>query len=102
MVVVLFRSRLTADVGEDYGAMAQELLERAQTLAGFIDFKSFSSPDGEHISIIHWESAELLRAWTDDLRHAVAQRLGRDKWYEAFSVEVAEIKRSYSFDRNKS
>jgi hypothetical protein len=29
----------------------------------------------------------------------VAQRLGREKWYRYFRVEVAEIGRSYGFDR---
>ena len=101
MVVVLFRSRLTADAGDDYATMAGEMLARAETIPGFIDFKSFVADDGEHVALIHWQSAELLRAWTDDLRHEVAQRLGRDKWYEAFSVEVAEVTRSYSFDRSK-
>jgi len=99
MVVVLFRSMLTADAGDDYAAMASELTARAHTLPGFIDLKSFEAADGEHILVIHWESAELLRAWTDDVRHVMAQRLGRQKWYQYFRVEVAEITRSYGFDR---
>ena len=99
MVIVLFRSMLTAEAGSDYAAMAEEMLARARTLPGFIDFKSFSAEDGEHLSVIRWESQETLRAWTDDLRHVVAQRLGREKWYEYFRVEVADVVRSYGFDR---
>jgi heme-degrading monooxygenase HmoA len=99
MVIVLFRSELTKDAGADYAAMAAEMLERAQTLPGFVDFKSFSAVDGERLSVIRWESQETLRAWTDDLRHVVAQRLGRDRWYRYFRVEVAEVVRSYGFDR---
>jgi heme-degrading monooxygenase HmoA len=99
MVVVLFRSMLTDEAGEDYAAMAGELEARARTLPGFIDFKSFQAADGEHLLVIHWQSAEQLRAWTDDARHAVAQRLGREKWYRYFRVEVAETSRSYGFDR---
>ena len=68
-------------------------------MTGFIDFKSFQADDGEHLSVIRWESQETLRAWTDDLRHVVAQRLGREKWYEYFRVEVADVVRSYGFDR---
>jgi len=99
MVLVLFRSMLTAEAGDDYAAMAGEMLARARTLPGFIDFKSFTADDGEHIAVIRWESQETLRAWTDDLRHVVAQRLGREKWYEYFRVEVADVVRSYGFDR---
>jgi heme-degrading monooxygenase HmoA len=99
MVVILFRSMMTAEAGDDYKAMAQQMLERARTMPGFVDFKSFRADDGERLSVIHWESQETMRAWSDDLRHAVAQRLGREKWYQYFRVEVAEVTRAYSFDR---
>ena len=102
MVIVLFRSQLTKEAGADYATMAAEMLARAKTLPGFVDFKSFEAPDGEHLSVIHWESLQTLRAWTDDVRHVVAQRLGRDKWYRSFRVEVAEVARSYAFDREAS
>ncbi|MFQ5666750.1 MAG: antibiotic biosynthesis monooxygenase family protein [Candidatus Binatia bacterium] len=100
MVIVLFRSMLSDDAGKDYAAMADEMLARARTMPGFVDFKSFQAGDGERLSLIHWETQETLRAWSDDLRHVAAQRLGRDKWYRYFRVEVAEVVRSYGFDRN--
>lgn len=98
MVVVLFRSMLSSEAGADYAAMAGEMLARARAMPGFVDFKSFAADDGEHVSVIHWESQETLRAWSDDLRHVVAQRLGREKWYRYFRVEVAEVVRAYGFD----
>ena len=99
MVLVLFRSKLTAQASDDYKAMADEMLSRARTMPGFVDFKSFRADDDERLSVIRWESQDTLRAWTDDLRHVVAQRLGREKWYEYFRVEVADVVRSYGFDR---
>jgi len=99
MVIVLFRSKLTDQAGDDYKVMAEEMLSRAEAMPGFVDFKSFAAPDGERISVIHWESQEMMRGWSDDVRHIVAQRTGREKWYEYFRVEVAEVARSYGFDR---
>jgi heme-degrading monooxygenase HmoA len=99
MVLVLFRSKLTAQASDDYKAMADEMLARARTMPGFVDFKSFRADDGERLSVIRWESQDTMRAWSDDLRHVVAQRLGREKWYEYFRVEVADVVRSYGFDR---
>ncbi len=99
MVIVLFRSMLTAEARDDYAAMAEEMLARARTMPGFVDFKSFRADDGERLSVIRWESQETMRAWSDDLRHVVAQRLGREQWYEYFRVEVADVVRSYGFDR---
>lgn len=99
MVVVLFRSVSRDTAGADYAAMAADMLARARTMPGFVDFASFTSEAGEHLSVIHFESQEALRAWSDDARHMVAQQLGRDQWYESFHVEVAEVVRSYEFRR---
>ena len=99
MVIVLFRSRLAPEAGGDYAAMADEMLARARTMPGFVDFKHFSAEDGERISVIHWESQETLRTWAEDAQHRIAQRLGREKWYTAFRLEVAEVVRSYGFAR---
>ena len=98
MVIVLFYSRLSPGAGDDYAAMAEEMLERAKGMAGFVDFKTFRAADAERLSVIHWESQELLKAWAEDTRHLVAQRLGREKWYEYFKLEVADVTRAYSFD----
>ena len=100
MVIVLFRSRTTDAAGEDYATMADEMLTRAHTMPGFVDFKSFQAKDGEHLSVIWWESQETLRQWAIDARHVVAQRLGREKWYQYFRLEIAEVVRSYGFERD--
>jgi heme-degrading monooxygenase HmoA len=100
MVIVLFRSRLTDAAGTDYSEMAAEMLARAKTYPGFIDFKSFKADDGERLSVVRWESEELLRPWREDERHRVAQRAGRERWYENYHIEVAELLRSRDFERH--
>ncbi|MDO6617860.1 MULTISPECIES: antibiotic biosynthesis monooxygenase [unclassified Shewanella] len=62
-----------------------------------IDFIAVSEGDKE-IAISYWHSEADIQAWHQDSKHAVAQKLGQDKWYRAYSVEVVEIKRQYSFD----
>ena len=100
MVIVLFRSRLTEEAGEDYRAMAEEMLDRARTMPGFRDFKSFRAEDGERLSVIWWESPGTLAAWREDAQHRIAQRLGRERWYRYFRIDVAEVVRAYGFDRD--
>jgi heme-degrading monooxygenase HmoA len=99
MIIVLFRSRLTDAAGADYSEMAGEMLARAKTYPGFIDFKSFKADDGERLSVVRWESEETLRPWREDERHRVAQRAGREKWYENYSIEVTEVLRTRDFQR---
>ena len=99
MIVVLFRSRLTAEAGEDYSQMAAEMLATAKTMPGFVDFKSFKAEDGERISVVWWRDEETMAAWRSHLRHRVAQKLGREKWYENYKIEVSQVLRSGEFQR---
>jgi heme-degrading monooxygenase HmoA len=99
MIVVLFRSSLTAVAGDDYSQMAEEMLATAKDMPGFIDFKSFKADDGERISVIWWQDLETLAAWRNHPRHLVAQQAGRSKWYEYYKIEVAEVVRQGTFAR---
>ena len=99
MVIVLFRSRLSDEAAEDYASTATAMEAHARAMPGFVGFKSFRAEDGERLSVIHWESEDTLRAWAEDERHRAAQRLGREKWYRYFQIEVAEVIRAYGFER---
>jgi heme-degrading monooxygenase HmoA len=97
MVTVLFRSRTTEAAGADYAAMAEEMLARARAMPGFVDYRHYVARDGERLSVIWWESEATLRAWAGDPRHREAQRLGRERWYAWFRIDVGEVTRSYEF-----
>jgi heme-degrading monooxygenase HmoA len=98
MVITLFRSRLTSQAGDDYSAMGAEMLERARTYPGFIA-KEFKAEDGERLTVVWWENDELLAVWRRDERHLVAQKLGRERWYHCYHIEVAEVIREQQFRR---
>jgi len=100
MVVVVFRSTLGPHAGADYSEMAAEMLARAKTMPGFVEFKSFKADDGERLSLVYWEDAETLRTWREDVRHREAQRIGRERWYDSFRIDVAHIERSKRFTRD--
>jgi heme-degrading monooxygenase HmoA len=98
MVVVLFRSRLTAEAGDDgYPEMAAEMLATAKEMPGFVEFKSFKAEDGERMSVVWWQDEETMAAWRSHPRHRVAQQNGRAKWYESYRIEVAQVVRENSF-----
>lgn len=96
MLVVLFRSKLV-DAPDGYAEMAQEMLELAKTMPGFIDVKAFKADDGERLTLVWWEDEDTLRAWRTNARHLVAQKLGRERWYEYYKIEVAEVRRAREF-----
>jgi heme-degrading monooxygenase HmoA len=98
MLVVLFRSKLV-DAPDGYAEMAQEMLDLAKTMPGFIDVKAFKADDGERLTLVWWQNEETLRAWRLHARHLVAQQAGRERWYEYYNLEVAEVRRSKQFTR---
>jgi heme-degrading monooxygenase HmoA len=99
MVVVLFRSRLTDAGADGYEEMAAEMEARARSMPGFVDMKFFTAADGERLTIAWWQDEETMAAWRGDGRHLVAQRLGREKWYASYNIEVAHVVRARNFIR---
>ena len=99
MIVILFRSRLTAAAGADYSEMDARLEARARTADGFVDVKAYTAQDGERLTIVRWRDLESLRRWREDPQHRVAQEAGRQRWYEFYTTEVAEVLRESRFAR---
>ena len=102
MIVILFRSKLTAAAGDDYARMAEAMDAHARTFDGFVDVKAFKAEDGERLTIVWWKDEESLRAWATDVKHRAAQELGRNKWYEYYKLEIAQIIRTTTFTRPAS
>lgn len=100
MVVIVFRSKLTPTAGDDYANMAQAMAAHARTFKGFVDMKAFKAEDGERLTMVWWEDQETLQVWASDAKHRAAQELGRQKWYEYYKIEVAEVIRARNFERS--
>ena len=101
MVVVIFRSRLTAQAGEEYARTAPRMLELAQSMPGFVSFKAFSASDGERVSIIEFESEEALAAWREHPEHRQAQRRGREVFYQEYQLQVCVPQRQTRWQRKQ-
>ncbi|MCB9596003.1 MAG: antibiotic biosynthesis monooxygenase [Sandaracinaceae bacterium] len=97
MILTVFRSRLRDGVGGDYHAMAEQTEATARAMPGFVSFKSFSAPDGEHVSIVAFDSPETQRAWREHPLHREAQRLGRERWYAEYDITVCEVLHQHRF-----
>jgi len=98
MVVVLFRSKLV-EPAPGYSEMANEMEELARTMPGFIDVKAYKADDGERLTLVWWQDEATMKIWREDQRHRVAQRAGREQWYQYYKIDVAEVVRARSFER---
>jgi heme-degrading monooxygenase HmoA len=101
MVVVVFRSRLRKEALEEFTPTAQRMLELASAMPGFVSYKVFASEDGERLSLIEFDSEEHEQAWRDHPEHRAAQRLGRERFYEEYRLQVCRTVRDYGFRREE-
>lgn len=93
MYAVIFRATLST-MDKPYTVMAERLRQLAIDSSGCIDFVSFTEGERE-ITISYWESEDDIKRWKQNSEHLIAQQLGRERWYQDYSVQVSEIKREY-------
>ena len=99
--ITIFRSRLRDDAGDGYGEWARRMNALAREMAGFVSFKVFEADDGERVSIIEFESADTSEAWREHPEHLEAQRLGRERFYAEYSIQVCEPLRAARFRKDE-
>jgi len=97
MILTIFRSRLRPEHENEYHERADSMESLARSMPGFVSFKTFYARDGERVSIVEFESAGAHEAWRKHPEHMEAQRLGREKFYSEFKIQVSENPREYSY-----
>lgn len=95
MYAVIFRAKVGV-TDDEYVRVAAMLRELALNSFGCLDFVSVSEGTTE-VAISYWPDEASIRKWKAHTDHLLAQKLGREKWYESYLVQVAEIKREYRF-----
>lgn len=95
MFVVIFRARV-CQFDAEYSAMAAQMRALALNQFGCLDFTATTEGDRE-IAVSYWPDEASIRAWKQHTEHLEAQKLGRDRWYTSYEVDIAEIRRSYAF-----
>lgn len=93
MFVVIFRAKIRL-LDDEYSKTAARLRELALKEFGCIEFSALTE-GSEEIALSYWPSEESIKLWKAHPEHLAAQKLGREKWYESYSVQVAEILREY-------
>ena len=95
MFVVIFRAKVrsaTPDI--EYAQVATRMRELALTEFGCLEFAAVTEGK-EEIALSYWPTEAHIRAWKVHAEHLLAQQLGRERWYESYTVQVAEVTREY-------
>jgi heme-degrading monooxygenase HmoA len=96
LAVIFSSQRSPGDQG--YARMAERMLELARLQPGFLGVESARDPEGFGITVSYWRDEASIAAWKAHAEHAVAQRLGRERWYEAFRLRVCRVERESGQD----
>lgn len=94
---VIFTSLRREQPGDGYGAMAARMEELASQQPGFLGIESVRDASGLGITVSYWQSLEAVAAWKQNAEHLVAQRLGREQWYERFTLRVCRVEREIEY-----
>lgn len=89
-MVTVFRSRRRDGSDVAYRELSEAMQAAARSVPGFVDFKTFTAEDGEHVSLVTFASLESHQVWRNDQRHRQAQRQGREEFYDEYSIQVGE------------
>jgi heme-degrading monooxygenase HmoA len=97
MLVVIFRAKVRG-FDDEYSRMAARMRDLAMRQFGCLEFHAVTEGTDE-VALSYWPDEQSIRAWRNHAEHVLAQQAGRDRWYESYSVQVAEITREYRVPR---
>lgn len=87
---VIFISQQT-DFRDGYAEMSDRMSDLASEQAGFLGIESFRSPDKKGITVSYWKDLPSIDAWRQNSEHQTAQELGKNKWYQNYTIEIAKV-----------
>jgi heme-degrading monooxygenase HmoA len=98
-IAVIFVSEITGEDPEGYAAAADEAAALAAAQPGYRGIDSARGTDGLGITVSYWADEAAAIAWRQHARHGEIRDAGRGRWYRWYSLHVAEIGRSYDWEK---
>ena len=84
-----------SDTVQGYGEMADKISTLAAEQPGYIGMETTRDAGGLGITVSYWQDEEAVKAWKAVAQHALAQKLGKERWYTHYRLRVAKVERAY-------
>ncbi len=95
-VAVIFSSTRTVEHDAEYAETAAVMERLAARQPGHLGFESAREPASRFgVTVSYWKTEADALAWKQVVEHQAAQALGREFFYERYSVRVAVVQREY-------
>ncbi len=92
---VIFSSSVTGTDPDGYKATADRMIELAAEQDGFLGIESTRDEAGFGITVSFWRDQDAIRRWFEVPEHQEAQKAGKAKWYDHYSVRICQVERNY-------
>jgi heme-degrading monooxygenase HmoA len=76
--------------------MADRMAKLAAIQPGYLGVESTRDEQGFGITVSYWADEAALKGWKAVAEHLLAQKLGKTRWYEYYTLRVAKVERGYS------
>jgi len=96
---VIFTNQRTQGDDDAYYKTADQMVELAQTMPGFLGVESTRDETGLGITVSYWQDEGSIANWKANGEHSLARAAGNEKWYEHYELRVAKIERAYDGPR---
>lgn len=97
-VAVIFTSTRTVNSEAKYQEWSTRMEELVAEHPGYLSHVGFRDSQTRHgITISYFKDEESIRNWKVLEEHLKAQQLGREEFYEEYSVRIAIVNREYSW-----
>ncbi len=92
---VIFTSK-RSDGDNGYNAMMEVIAKLSVEQPGYLGRESARAADGFGVTVIYYKDEASIVAWKNQEKHLVAQKIGKERWYEHYEMRVCKVERSYS------
>ena len=97
-VAVIFTSTRSVNSDAKYQEWSTRMEELVAKQSGYISHIGFrDSQTRQGVTISYFEDEDSIRKWKVLNEHLEAQKLGREEFYEEYSVKIAVVNREYSW-----
>jgi heme-degrading monooxygenase HmoA len=90
---VIFSSIRSEKEPEAYAVMAKKMYDLAHEQPGFLGVESAREEVG--ITVSYWKDVASIKQWKQHTDHMIAQQLGKEKWYKAYTTRICKVEREY-------
>jgi len=96
---VIFSS-LKSDSLQGYEEAAQRMEVLSAAQPGYLGMVHSVTDEGISVTTSYWQDLASLSAWKAQPEHLLAQQMGKEHWYDEYTIEIARIERAYCWERS--